>query len=169
MRREDCIEMFKRIPERFHCQVNLVMQNRSVVAVDIVVRFEPTYLVLRGREGGQTEDGRAFFLPFEEISFLRLERTLKLSEVKLMFGESGWVDDEDKLAPQAEAPEHESQDQLAPVESLTPTPTSIPVPVPVPIPMPSDPASIAKQNLLERIRAARANAAAAAGSRVDKK
>lgn len=154
MRREDCLEMFKRIPERFHPQVNLVMQNRSVVAVDIVVRFEPTYLVLRGREGGNTEEGRAFFIPFEEISFLRLERTLKLSELKLMFGETGWVDEEDKLALQAEPPPEAAQDEFAPTDTSTPPS----IPIPTPLPMPTDPAAIAKQNLLDRIRAARANA-----------
>lgn len=153
MRREDCVEMFKRVPERFHPQVNLVMQNQSVIAVDVVVRFEPTYVCLRGREGGTTDEGRAFFLPYDDISYLRVERVVKLSELKAMFGETGFVDEEDKLGQAAEAEAEATREKEAAV-SLTQTPT--------PIPLPSDPASIAKQNLLDRIRAARANAAGGA-------
>ena len=47
MRREDCVDMFKRVPELSHAYTNLVMRNQSVLAVDIVVRFEPTYLVMK--------------------------------------------------------------------------------------------------------------------------
>ena len=148
MRREDCVEMLKRIPERFHPQVCVVMQNRSVVTVDLVFRFEPTYLVLRGREGGSTDANRAFFVPYDEISYIRIERSVKVSELKRMYGEEGHVDDEDKLAQQGEV-ETARRDGS---DTQTPPPTPSPL-------APLDPAAIAKQNLLDRIRAARANAA----------
>ena len=89
MRREDCVEMFKRIPERYHPQINVVMRNQAVVSVDVALRFEPNYVVLRGREGGTTDEGRAFFIPFEEIAYLRIERVMKLSDMKAMYGETG--------------------------------------------------------------------------------
>jgi hypothetical protein len=155
MRREDCVEMFERIPEQYHPYVNVVMRNQAVVAVDLAVRFEPTYVLLRGREGGSTDEGRAFFIPYEEIAYLRIDRVLRLSQLKQMFGEAGFVDDEDKLAPQTEAETADAQAKAALADIPTPTPTAIP--------MPSDPAAIAKQNLLDRIRAARANAGGATG------
>lgn len=148
MRREECVEMFERIPERFHPQINLVMRNRYVIAVDFAVRFEPNFIVVRGREGGTTDEGRGFFVPYDEIAYVRVERVLKLSDLKTMFGETGFVDVEDKLGQAAEA--EASQKTLGP--------TDTPPPSPSPLPMPSDPASIAKQNLLDRIRAARAGA-----------
>jgi len=40
--------------------------------------------VIRGREGGTTDEGRAMFVPYEEVSYLRVERELKISELKLM-------------------------------------------------------------------------------------
>jgi hypothetical protein len=154
MRREECVELFGRIPERYHPQVNLVMRNQAVVAVDVVVRCEPQYLVLRGREGGTADEGRAFFIPYEEISYFRIERVLKLGELKRMYGEEGYVDEEDKLGQEAEAE--------AAAKEVARQMIDTPAPVPTPAP-PTDPASIAKQNLLDRIRAARASASGVTG------
>ena len=157
MRREECVEMFKRVPERYHPQVNIVMRNQAVVSVDVAVRFEPLYLFVRGREGGTTDEGRAFFIPYEEIAYLRIERVLKLSEMKAMFGETGYIDVEDVLGQEAvaDAAAADAARELL-LDTQTPPPTSSPL-------APLDPAAIAKQNLLDRIRAARANAGGATG------
>ena len=120
-----------------------------VLAVDLVVRFEPTYLVMKGREGGTTDENRAFFVPYDEISYLRLERPVKISELKAMYGETGYIDNEDKLATQSAAEDKPAADAPAAAEVKPDTQTPAPA-------MPQDPASIARQNLLDRIRAARA-------------
>jgi hypothetical protein len=154
MRREDCVEMFQRIPEAAHAQINIITRVPSMIAVDVLVRCEPHYLVVRGREGGSTDEGRAFFLPYEEISYLRIDRVVKLSEMKRMYGEEGYQDTEDKLGQQAEAEEKAAKAN----QQLIATPAPVPTPAP-----PTDPASIAKQNLLDRIRAARASAGGVTG------
>src|SRR5579862_9187594 len=92
MRKEDCVDMFKRIPEEMHPQVNLVLANQFVLTVESVARFEDTYLVFRGREGGTSDEGRAFFVPYEEISYIRIEREVRMGELKKMFGETGYLD-----------------------------------------------------------------------------
>jgi hypothetical protein len=155
MRREECVELFKRIPEAFHPQVNLVLRNQYALSVDVVVRFEPTYIVFRGREGGTTDEGRAFFLPYEEISYLRLERAVRLGELKQMYGETGYVDAEDRLS-QGETQEEKAEAAKLNVDAPTPQPA-------VTTTGPQDPASIAKQNLLDRIRATRASVAGTTG------
>ena len=153
MRRDDLVDAFKRIPEPMHQYVNLVMRNQSILAVDVVARFEPTYLVLRGREGGTTDEGRAFFVPYDEICYLKIERMVRLGELKKMYGEEGYVDAEDRLsAPEAATPAQPAAPGTAPAPAPTPAPSG-----------PTDPGSIAKQNLLERIRAARANVAGTTG------
>jgi hypothetical protein len=146
MRREDCVELFKKIPEHYHAQVNLILRGQGMITVDCVVRFEQHYMVLRGREQGSTDEGRAFFVPYEELAYFRIERVLKLSELKRMYGETDVVDTEDKLSQDLEA-----EAEMASVSAQTPAPAPAPSP-------PQDPAAIAKQNLLERIRAARASA-----------
>jgi hypothetical protein len=160
MRREECIEVFQKVPEVAQAQMNLVLRNGAMLAVDVVARFEPLYLVFRGREGGTNDDGRAFFVPYEEISYLRLERVMKLGELKEMYGETGYVDAEDRLS------KGEQQEQKEVIKSTldmqTPLPTSS-------VGQQQDPATIAKQNLLERIRARRAGLAGATGKLTDRK
>src|SRR5690606_2718443 len=102
MLRDDCLDLFKRIPERYHPQVNLILRGQGLITVDTVVRFEPSYLVLRGRESGTSDENRAFFVPYDEIAYLRVERALKVSELKKMYGEGAHVDAEDVLAAPAQ-------------------------------------------------------------------
>jgi len=137
MRREDCLDIFQRLPEQLHGCVNLVLRNQFTVAVDTVARFEPHYLVLRGRETGSTDEGRGFFIPYDEIAYIRIERTVKVGELKRFYGETGYVDKDDHLDTAA--------DTASPADATTP-------PVVGPILTPGDPAAIARQNLLERLR-----------------
>lgn len=149
MRKEDCLDLLKkRIPEDSHPQVNFCLRNGMVLSMDAVARFEDQYVVFRGREGGTSDEGRAFFLPYDEICYIRIERVVRMGELKKMFGESGFVDAEDRLSGNA------SVGHATPAAS----PASPQAPVPTPAPASAnDPAAIAKQNLLNRIRAARAN------------
>jgi hypothetical protein len=158
MQRDDCVDLFNRIPERYHAQVNLVLRGQGLITVDTVIRFEPTYVVLRGRESGTSDENRAFFVPYEEIAYLRVERALKIGDLKKMFGETDYVDNEDALEKAAKA-ELELSEMDTPTESIdaeTPPPKATPL-------THQDPVQIARQNLLERIRATRANAAGASG------
>lgn len=160
MRREECVELFKRVPEDSHAQMNLVLRNQFVLSVDVIVRFEPTYLAFRGREGGTTDEGRAFFVPYDEIAYIRLERVVRLSELKAMYGETGFVDAEDRLSGGDEG-EQPAGDTRQSIDKKTPPSSNNG--------QPQDPAAIAKQNLLERLRARRANLAGATGKLTDKK
>lgn len=148
MRREDCLDVFQRLPESLHSTVNLVLRNQFVIAVDMVARFEPNYLVLRGREGGSTDEGRGFFIPYEEIAYIRIERTVKVGELKRYYGETGYVDREELAdAALSETSANGKAEEAASSESASTTT----------VPASSGPGAIARQNLLERIRATRAN------------
>lgn len=153
MRREDCEDLFQKIPRDYHPQINLILRGQGMITVDVLIRFESHYVVLRGREQGSTDEGRAFFVPYEEIAYLRLERVVKLSELKSMYGETGHVDAEDALLV---AEEKATGAETPAVDAKTPAPAQSSV-------GPTDPAAIARQNLLERIRAARANVGGATG------
>ena len=161
MRREECVELFKRIPDEYHPQINFILRNQAVLSVDQVARFEPLYIAFRGREGGTTDEGRAFFVPYEEISYVRLERIVKLGELKVMYGETGYVDAEDRLSAGTE--KKETADAKLKVDAQTPQPAI------AASGLPQDPASIAKQNLLDRIRATRASVAGTTGKLTERK
>jgi hypothetical protein len=94
-------------------------------------------------------------VPYEEISYVRIEREVRMGDIKKMYGETGYVDREDRLSTE---PEPNNEDGK--ISPGTQTPAPVPAPTAV---VPSDPGSIAKQNLLDRIRATRASAGGATG------
>ncbi len=149
MQKDDFVELFKRIPETSHAQVNLILRNGMILAVDAIARFEKSYVVFRGREGGTTDEGRGFFVNYDEICYIKLEQVVRIGELKRMFGDTSHVDAEDRLSSGA---------ATTPTPSDTRSVTATPGPS-----MGTDPASIAKHNLLERIRSARANVGGVTG------
>jgi hypothetical protein len=86
---------------------------------------------------------------------------VRIGELKAMYGEAGYIDAEDRLSVGAAAPTDGKPEALpTPATSSTGSLNGAPVPVTV---TGGDPGSIAKQNLLNRIRAARANVAGTTG------
>lgn len=143
MRREDCVEVFGRIPESIHASTNIVLKNAVQIAIDTVIRFEPSYILVRGREGGTTDEGRSFFVTYDDIAYIKIEKVLRALELRRLYGESLEVDVETTV-----------EDGSENVKETMPTVSDVVTPTPAPS-APMDPAAIAKQNLLDRIRAAR--------------
>jgi hypothetical protein len=137
MQREVLMDMFNRIPEMDYQKVQIVMASGSMLSLDTLIRFEPLYLVMRGREAGNQDEGRAFFIPYEQVEFLKIERIVALQELEQMFADrpvnvkrSNQRETRSDMIQETPRPEQQSSAQL-------------------------DPAAIAKQNLLDRIRAAK--------------
>lgn len=118
----------------------LVLRHSAAVTIDSIARREEDYLVLRGRENGTTDEGRALFVPYEEILYVKVDRIVRIEELKRMYGEKVAV---------PESPTDEKKTTTAGGVSTTPAPAPA-----------MDPAAIAKQNLLARIRAAKTAAGA---------
>ena len=135
MRRDDVQATFKRIPEVDHTKVCVVMAGGQIVNVDLLFRMDDTLLTVRGREAGSNDEGRAFFLPYDQISFLKLERIVQVAELEAMYG----------VAPKK--PAEPTGETARPPLNITPMPAA-----------PTDPAGIARANLLARIQAARTSA-----------
>ncbi|HEY2786783.1 MAG TPA: hypothetical protein VGJ05_17615 [Fimbriiglobus sp.] len=150
MRREDVQDILTRIPEVDLSKVQILLRNGYVISIDICIRFEANYCVIRGREGGTTDEGRGFFIPYDEITTFKLERVMKLSEMNRMYGVDSGVDSEDKLAVGAVKTEEKAKPEAATTAPASQTP----------VPAVSDPSQVAKNNLLARIRAARTAAGA---------
>jgi hypothetical protein len=133
MTSNEWIETIRQIPQEDHGKLVVILKNGTELCVDTFFRFESTYLVLRGRQGGTIEEGRAFIVPFDQLLCLRLDRVVKLEELDTMFGVAKKGP---RLASLVETP-------MVPV-SEQPTPTA-----------PTDPAAVSRL-LLERIKAVRA-------------
>ncbi len=154
MRREDVVAVLEKIPPNDHPKVVFVLKGGvNAITLDTFMRHEATYAVIRGREAGTTDEGRGFFLPYDEISYVRLERLVRLNEIRVMYGEA-------KVNTGTLSEAHDDAEDaanLATAAAEAPKPAAPTVVVPVQS-APLDPAAIAKANLLERIRSARTNA-----------
>ena len=140
MQRDDLCDVLKKIPETDLTKVVFVLRYGASVTIDTIARLEEDYIVLRGRENGTNDEGRGFFIPFEDILFVRLDRIVTLAELKGMYGEKTEEIDRSHMSTDPNATQ--KAPALAAPSANTPAPAM-------------DPAGIAKQNLLARIRAVR--------------
>ncbi len=134
MTREELTEILRRIPEIDLPKVQFVMTNGCTLSLDTVVRYEPTYFVFRGREAGNQDEGRAFFLPYVDVSFLKIERVMTMVELDAMFSD---LPSQEKRSGRDEPAKVDANEPASQASGLL------------------DPAAIAKKNLLDRIRAAK--------------
>ena len=139
----DWMDMLRLVPEAERTKLVIVLVNGTELCVDTIVRYEESFVVMRGRVGGQVEEARGFFVPYDQMLYLRLDRIMKVDELQAFFNG-------------------------APAAQIVETPAPLDVPV-VPAeqsapPMPTDPAT-ASRLLLERIRAVRAASSARYGFR----
>jgi hypothetical protein len=84
MQNDDWMELFRVIPEDQHNTLVLTTFSGVDLSIETLLRADSCFLVFRGRVCGQTDDGRVFFLPYRQIDFLQLNRTVKEEEVKVL-------------------------------------------------------------------------------------
>ena len=138
MTNQEWIDMLRVIPEEDQNALVLVLQNGCEISVDTLFRFEPNFLILRGRVGGTTYEGRAFFVPFDQMLYFRIERVTVLAELREMVSASPGL-------------------AAAYVPETAALASAVPEPPPVAPSAPSVTDATANRNaLLDRIRAARA-------------
>src|SRR5437660_10900387 len=102
-------ELLRKIPASQQDNLRLVTSIGIEINIAGIVRMEPEYLVLRGREAASTDANRVFFVPFDQINYMGYKRMVKEAEVRVMFGEIvSTADKVDLLA--ADAPVGHRQD-----------------------------------------------------------
>jgi hypothetical protein len=143
MIREEVLDLIRRVPVEDHTKLVLVLSTGTSVNLDMIARVEPNYIAIRGREAGSNDEGRGFFIPFETIALIKLEKTVRLNEFRAMYNEP----------LQAETGLDAPTPDAAGAAAASPAPAKVTAVV-------TGPADIAKQNLLDRIRAARTSAGA---------
>lgn len=81
------IDLLRKIPTEYQDKLVLVSSVGLEISLQSVLRTEEHYVVLRGRLAGTNEVGRIFFVPYDQINFLGIQKVVKASEVHAMFGE----------------------------------------------------------------------------------
>jgi hypothetical protein len=89
MQNHDWIGLFRMFPAEEQSTLVLTTMSGVDLNMEIILRTEPSYLVFRGRVSGITDDGRVFFLPYRQIDYLQINRTVKEAEFAQLFGGKG--------------------------------------------------------------------------------
>jgi hypothetical protein len=139
------IGLFRRIPADLEDSVALGMTTGSEIVVQKFVKFEPDFMIIRGRLAGTQDSGRIVMIPYSQLTFVALQKPLMDTEVEAIFGKAEQAS-ETPPAQVAEAPSPAAAPEVAPpAEPAVVKPTPPPVIVQKP-----DPAS--KTVLLAKLR-----------------
>ncbi len=142
MQNADWVHIFRQIPADRHPHVVLVLNNRMEISVETFLRIEPAYLLVRGRMGGTTDGGLPYVVPFAQLSAFYLFREIKEDELETVFGSAS--------AGKTLTRSAQAVSERPPVPAAGPAPAAAPAFGP-----PPQGTSVARNNLLERLRAAR--------------
>jgi hypothetical protein len=152
MQNTDWIRLFKQIPADFHNQVVVVLNNRTEISIETLFRIEASHLLVRGRLGGTTDGGLLFVVPFAEMAAVYINREVKESEVEQIFGPA--KAQSRLISPSRQAVKAVTADSTTAPTSLAPATEPVPAAVPG-FGRAPEATSVARNNLLERLRAAR--------------
>jgi hypothetical protein len=137
MTNADWVQLLRRIPEHEHTKMVFVLRTGTELCVEALFRIDESFAVVRGRFAGVIDELRGYFVPYDQILCLRLERVVKAEEMHEFFA--------NEPVPAGRKSGSLETPLVPPSERPTPT-------------VPADPAAASKL-LLERIRAVRASSA----------
>ena len=150
------VNLIQRIPMEHHNILFVVTSGGVEISVQCVLRMEQDFVVIHGRLAGTTDNGRIFFIPYEQVDFIGIQKELKASQFDAMYGGITILPGTDKAAALAAAKQQEES-----VASETSSGTSVMPAVsvstadPIPEPPKTDPklSLPRKSGLLQRLRA----------------
>jgi len=80
------IELFRLIPEKERDKLLIMTAEGSEVFVSDLIRLEPEYVVVRGRMGGTSDTGLAFFVPYDRIVYVRFQKAVAEATLYGLYG-----------------------------------------------------------------------------------
>jgi len=118
------MELLARIPEHQRSQLVVMTTARVEITVQDLVRMDEAYVAVRGRLAGSSDAGRLFFVPYDQIAYVSIQKAVRDQELVEIFG----------TAPPAPAAPAAAVDQLPsePGAEELPPPELEPEPEPVP-------------------------------------
>jgi hypothetical protein len=80
------MELLGLIPEHQRNQLVVMTTARVEITVQDLVRMDEDYLAIRGRLAGSSDAGRLFFIPYDQIVYLGLQKPVTDQEITAIFG-----------------------------------------------------------------------------------
>src|SRR5262245_38754928 len=127
MQEASWMELLRRFPPAKHDTLVIMTTAGCEVSIQNILRFEPEFLVVRGRMAGTTDNGRILFIPYAQINYVAFVKPMAEAAIHAMFdGGSADGPATAEAAPPAEAagPEGQSAEGTAEPEPTTPTPVT---------------------------------------------
>jgi hypothetical protein len=143
------MELLERIPEHQRNKLVVMTDARVEIAVQDLVRMSDDYIAVRGRLAGSSDTGRLFFIPFNRIVYVGLQKLVIDQEIAEIFGTAppkpaptpvAVAEEPPKGEPKVEEPSSPEPEPPAEVEGLRGTSNLTPTVMPN------------RNELLERIR-----------------
>src|SRR5436853_3906146 len=86
MQNTDWVDLFRLIPAEHHNTLVVTTLTGVDLNIELLLRTEEHYLVFRGRISGITDEGRVFFVPYRQIDYLQMNRQVKETEIRELYG-----------------------------------------------------------------------------------
>ena len=83
------VQLIRRIPADQIPNLLLMTTAGTELNLQSIVHCDGEFLVVRARMAGTSDAGRAFFIPYDQIHFLGLQKPLKEEQVRAMFDGPG--------------------------------------------------------------------------------
>jgi hypothetical protein len=125
------IELLRKIPPVYQENLLLATAAGLEIAVQSILQYGAEHLLVRGRQGGTTDSGRVFCVPFDQINYVMFNREMKEAELREMFGELLSAAKEPAACePAAETPSPTLLPAVDAPSAATPPPVEAPPPRP---------------------------------------
>ncbi len=79
--------LLRLVPPKDQDNLMLLTSNRTEFAVQAILRLDPDFLIIKGRLAGSQDQGRVFFIPYEQIDHIGFYRAVKDVEFNQMFAD----------------------------------------------------------------------------------
>ncbi len=79
--------LLRLVPPKDQDDLMLLTSNRTEFAVQAILRLDPDFLIIKGRLAGSQDQGRVFFIPYEQIDHIGFYRAVKDAEFNEMFAD----------------------------------------------------------------------------------
>ncbi|MFL5330581.1 MAG: hypothetical protein ACJ8C4_16890 [Gemmataceae bacterium] len=123
----------------------VIMTNNGIeLNIELLVRIDPGHVIFRGRVSGQNDDGRLFFLPYDQITYLNINRFVKEDEIRDLLGTTGYLPS--RPTNETTAPMDVIEPDVAHNSFVTTTAATATSMIPRPVPIYAPPAPVASPN-----------------------
>ena len=79
--------LLRLVPPKDQDNLMLLTSNRTEFAIQAILRLDPDFLIIKGRLAGSQDQGRVFFIPYEQIDHIGFYRAFKDTEFNEMFAD----------------------------------------------------------------------------------